>query len=64
MYEKVSVEQHSFLACSGSAGALPEQRVQWHSIREPSLMENIGGEEGEEIHPGDPFSSAPSKENL
>lgn len=43
MYEKVSVEQHSFLACSGSAGALPEQRLQWHSTREPSPLENSGG---------------------
>lgn len=43
MYEKVSVEQHPFLACSGSAGARPEQRLQWHSTREPSLPENFGG---------------------
>lgn len=64
MYEKVSVEQHSFLACSGSAGALPEQRLQWHSTREPSPLENSGGEEREEIRPGDPLSSAPSKADL
>lgn len=64
MYEKVSAEQHPFVACSGSAGAQPEQRLQWHSTREPSPLENFGGEEREEIHPGDPFSSAPSKANL
>ncbi|KAF2984201.1 hypothetical protein EK904_013335 [Melospiza melodia maxima] len=43
MYEKVSVEQHPFLACSGSAGARPEQRLQWYSTREPSPPENFGG---------------------
>lgn len=64
MYEKVSVEQHPFVACSGSAGAQLEQKLQWHSTRGPSPLENIWGEEREEIHPGDPFSSAPSKANL
>lgn len=43
MCEKVSVEQHPFVACSGSAGAQPEQRLQWHSTREPSPLENLGG---------------------
>lgn len=45
IYEKVNVEQHPFVACSGSAGAQLEQRLQWHSTREPRPLENFGERE-------------------
>lgn len=64
IYKKVSVEQHPFLARSGSAGARPEQRLQWHSTREPSPPENFGGKREKKFIQDILFSSAPSKANL
>lgn len=62
MYEKVSVEQHPFVAgqqelsrSKGCNGTAPGSQVHWKIL---------GGEEREEIHPGDPFSSGHSKATL
>lgn len=64
MFENVSLEQRTLMVCAGPAGTEPEQRLQWHRLRQPTPSGTTWGEQGEEIPRGDPFSSAPSKTNL